>query len=161
MRTLIILLLSFLISGLSLAGVRIEHWTAPSGAKVYFVETRVVPILDVQIDFAGGGAFVPAAKSGLAGLTRSLLEAGAGDMDEERIAVAVGGDGEGAGGGRCACEGWEVRCACLWAYSSLFCNSGPSLGGRRQRRCRAHCHDRAGAWGGRGRSAARDGGADV
>ena len=86
MRTLIILLLSFLISGLSLAGVRIEHWTAPSGAKVYFVETRVVPILDVQIDFAGGGAFVPAAKSGLAGLTRSLLEAGAGDMDEERIA---------------------------------------------------------------------------
>jgi zinc protease len=65
---------------------RIEHWTAPSGAKVYFVETRVVPILDVQIDFAGGGAFVPAAKSGLAGLTRSLLEAGAGDMDEERIA---------------------------------------------------------------------------
>ena len=39
MRTLIILLLSFLISGLSLAGVRIEHWTAPSGAKVYFVET--------------------------------------------------------------------------------------------------------------------------
>ncbi len=86
MRTLTILLLSFLASGLALAGVRIEHWTAPSGARVYFVETRVVPILDVQIDFAGGGAFVPAAKSGLAGLTRSLLEAGAGDMDEERIA---------------------------------------------------------------------------
>lgn len=86
MRTLIILLLSFLASGLALAGVKIEHWTAPSGVRVYFVETRVVPILDVQIDFAGGGAFVPAAKSGLAGLTRSLLEAGAGDMDEERIA---------------------------------------------------------------------------
>jgi zinc protease len=86
MRTLIFLLLSCLASGLALAGVRIEHWTAPSGARVYFVETRVVPILDVQIDFAGGGAFVPAAKSGLAGLTRSLLEAGAGDMDEERIA---------------------------------------------------------------------------
>jgi zinc protease len=86
MRTLIILLLSFLASGVALGGVRIEHWTAPSGAKVYFVETRVVPILDVQIDFAGGGAFVPAAKSGLAGLTRSLLEAGAGAMDEERIA---------------------------------------------------------------------------
>ncbi len=86
MRTLIILLLSSLASGLALAGVKIEHWTAPSGARVYFVETRVVPILDVQIDFAGGGAFVPAAKSGLAGLTRSLLEAGAGEMDEERIA---------------------------------------------------------------------------
>ena len=86
MRTLIILLLSFLISGLSLAGVRIEHWTAPSGAKVYFVETRVVPILDVQIDFAGGGAFVPAAKSGLAG-------AADGGRRHRRHDPSVGGPG--------------------------------------------------------------------
>jgi hypothetical protein len=59
---------------LALAGVKIEHWTAPTGARVYFIETRVIPILDVQIDFAAGGAFVPAGKAGLAGLTRSLLE---------------------------------------------------------------------------------------
>ena len=86
MRTLIIILLSCLTSGLALAGVKIEHWTAASGAKVYFVETRVLPILDVQIDFAAGGAFVPPGKAGLAGLTRGLLDAGAGDLDEERIA---------------------------------------------------------------------------
>ncbi len=85
MRTLIVVLLSCL-SSLALAGVKIENWVAPSGARVYFVETRVLPILDVQIDFAAGGAFVPAAKAGLAGLTRGLLEAGAGELDEERIA---------------------------------------------------------------------------
>ncbi len=85
MRTLIVILLSCL-SSLALAGVKIENWVAPSGARVYFVETRVLPILDVQIDFAAGGAFVPAAKAGLAGLTRGLLEAGAGELDEERIA---------------------------------------------------------------------------
>jgi len=86
MRTLIVLLLSSLVSTLALAGVKIEHWTAPSGAKVYFVETRVLPILDVQIDFAAGAAFVPAGKSGLAGLTHSLLETGAAGLDEEHIA---------------------------------------------------------------------------
>ncbi|MDP2822481.1 MAG: pitrilysin family protein [Sulfuritalea sp.] len=81
-----ICLLTSLASSLALAGVKIEHWTARTGAKVYFVETRVLPILDVQIDFAAGAAFVPAGKSGLAGLTRGLLEAGAADLDEEHIA---------------------------------------------------------------------------
>ncbi len=86
MRTLIFILLTSLASSLAFAGVKIEHWTAASGAKVYFIETRVLPILDVQIDFAAGGVFVPAGKAGLAGLTRSLLDAGAGDLDEEKIA---------------------------------------------------------------------------
>ncbi|MCF8198288.1 MAG: insulinase family protein [Sulfuritalea sp.] len=86
MRTLIILVLSALTSTLALAGVKIDHWLAPSGAKVYFIETRVLPILDVQIDFSAGGVFVPTEKSGVAGLTQGLLEAGAGDLDEEKIA---------------------------------------------------------------------------
>lgn len=68
------------------AGVKIQHWVAPSGARVYFVATDVIPILDVQIDFAAGGAQVPLGKSGLAGLTRSMLETGAGALDEEQIA---------------------------------------------------------------------------
>lgn len=97
--TLIFALLLFLTPTLARAGVRIEHWTASSGAKVYFVETRVVPILDVQIDFAAGGAFVPAAKSGLAGLTQGLLETGAGDLDEEKIAGRLVDIGARLGGG--------------------------------------------------------------
>ncbi len=98
-RFTLICLLTSLTSSLALAGVQIAHWTAPSGAKVYFVETRVVPILDVQIDFAGGGVFVPAAKSGLAGLTRSLLEAGAAELDEEKIAGRLVDIGARLGGG--------------------------------------------------------------
>ena len=34
MRTLIVILLSALSSTLALAGVKIEHWTAPTGARV-------------------------------------------------------------------------------------------------------------------------------
>ena len=99
MRTLTLLLLSFCVAGLARAGVKIEHWVAPSGAKVYFIEARVLPILDVQIDFAAGGAFVPAGKAGVAGLTRSLLEAGAGDLDEEKIAGRLVDIGARLGGG--------------------------------------------------------------
>lgn len=69
------------------AGVKIQHWAAPSGARVYFVETHVLPILDVKIDFSAGAAYDPSGKSGLAELTRSLLDAGAGKMDEEAIAA--------------------------------------------------------------------------
>lgn len=82
-------LLALLLAGTAItaqAGVNIEHWTAPSGARVYFVERHELPILDVQVDFAAGAILDPAGKSGLAGLTRGLLDAGAGDLDEEQIA---------------------------------------------------------------------------
>ena len=98
-KFLIAILLACLASSLALAGVKIEHWVAPSGARVFFVETRVLPILDVQIDFAAGGAFVAAGKAGVAGLTRGLLEAGAGTLDEEAIAGRLVDIGARLGGG--------------------------------------------------------------
>jgi zinc protease len=67
------------------AGVKIEQWIAPSGAKVVFVEAHGLPILDVEVDFSAGNAYDPEAKAGLAGLTHGLLDAGAGDLDEEAI----------------------------------------------------------------------------
>ncbi len=67
------------------AGVKIQHWTAPSGAQVYFVESHDLPILDVEVDFAAGSVFDPPEKAGLAGLTQDLLDAGAGNLDEEAI----------------------------------------------------------------------------
>ncbi|MDR0564444.1 MAG: insulinase family protein [Azoarcus sp.] len=64
---------------------RIEQWTAPTGAKVLFVASHELPMLDIQIDFAGGHAFDPPGKSGVASFTRGLLDAGAGDLDEQAI----------------------------------------------------------------------------
>lgn len=86
MKKLFVLCLGLAVSLLAQAGPRIDHWVAPSGARVYFVESHVLPIVDLQVDFAAGGAYVPAEKSGLAGLTRGLMEAGAGDLSEEQIA---------------------------------------------------------------------------
>ena len=98
-RAALVLLFTALASSLAIAGVKIEHWVAPSGAKVYFIEARVLPILDVQIDFAAGGAFVPPGKAGLAGLTKGLLEAGAGSLDGEAIAGRLVDIGARLGGG--------------------------------------------------------------
>jgi zinc protease len=77
--------LTLLFSLAAEAGVKIEHWVAPSGARVYFVETHVLPILDVEVDFAAGTVFDPEGKAGVAQLTHGLLDGGAGDLDEEAI----------------------------------------------------------------------------
>lgn len=68
------------------AALKIERWVAPSGARVYFVESRALPIVDLRVDFAAGAAYDPADKVGVAGLTRSLMDTGAAGLDEEAIA---------------------------------------------------------------------------
>jgi zinc protease len=80
------------------AGVKIQHWVAPSGARVYFIETRVLPILDVEVDFSAGMARDPAGKAGLARLTHGMLDAGAGDLDEEAISAKMVDTGARIGG---------------------------------------------------------------
>ncbi len=82
----------------ALAGVKIEHWVSPSGARVYFVESRGLPILDVQVDFAAGSMFDPEGKSGLAALTRATLDNGAGKLDETAIAEQLADIGAALGG---------------------------------------------------------------
>jgi zinc protease len=89
MKKLLITLFVVAFSASVHAGVKIEHWVAPSGARVYFVETHVLPILDVQADFSAGSAYEPAAKAGLAAMTQALLDAGAGDLDEEKISARL------------------------------------------------------------------------
>ena len=48
------------------AALPIQHWTQPSGAKVYLVESHGIPMLDVQLDFDAGDRRDPADKAGLA-----------------------------------------------------------------------------------------------
>ncbi|MFA7281540.1 MAG: pitrilysin family protein [Sterolibacterium sp.] len=84
---------------ISTAGVKIEHWTAATGARVYFVESRALPIVDVQIDFAAGAAHDPADKPGVAQLTRGVMDLGAGDMDESEVAMKLADLGARLGGG--------------------------------------------------------------
>ena len=81
------------------AGPKIEHWVAPSGARVFFVENHALPMIDVQVDFAAGASRDPEAKSGLASLTHALLDMGAEGMDENRIASRLADVGAQISGG--------------------------------------------------------------
>lgn len=87
-----------LVTQVVLAAPKIEHWTAASGARVYFVENHALPILDIQIDFPAGSARDPAGLAGTAALTHALLDLGAGDLDETRIASRLADLGARLGG---------------------------------------------------------------
>jgi len=99
MKRLLTAAFALFLAQTALAGVKIEHWTTTSGARVYFVESRVLPIVDIQVDFAAGSMFDPAGKSGLAALTRSTLDLGAGSRDETAIAEQLADIGANLSGG--------------------------------------------------------------
>lgn len=63
-------------TGSAHAALNIQHWTLDNGARVYFVESHTIPILDVNIDFDAGSRRDPSGKSGLASLTNGMLARG-------------------------------------------------------------------------------------
>jgi len=68
------------------AALAIQHWQTPQGARVVFVESRELPMLDISVDFPAGSARDPAGKAGLAHLTHGLLDQGAGGLSDTVIA---------------------------------------------------------------------------
>lgn len=67
------------------AAVKIEHWQTASGARVYFVENHDLPIVDLSVNFAAGGARDTAEKSGVAGITRYMMTLGAAGLNDEAL----------------------------------------------------------------------------
>ena len=63
----------------------ILHWETTRGAKVFFVESHELPIVDIRLVFDAGSARDPADKKGLALLVNSLLDEGADGLDATEI----------------------------------------------------------------------------
>jgi zinc protease len=82
----------------ALALLPIQHWQTKNGARVYFVETRDLPMLDVSVDFPAGSAYDTREKSGVAALTQSLMKLGAGGLSEDEIARRMADAGAQLGG---------------------------------------------------------------
>jgi zinc protease len=80
------------------AGVGIQHWMTPQGSRVYFVENHDIPMLDVAVDFPAGSGFDTTARSGLAGLTHTMLDQGAGGLSDITIARRLADVGAQLGG---------------------------------------------------------------
>ncbi|MFN7713836.1 MAG: M16 family metallopeptidase [Curvibacter sp.] len=94
------------LAGLSQAGIPIQHWTQPSGAAVWLVESPTVPMVDVRIEFDAGGRRDPAHQAGLAGVSTAMMSKGirANDnaepaLDENALGEAWADLGASFGGG--------------------------------------------------------------
>jgi len=84
-RTLVFLCLLF-ISGVASAAPKIHQWTLDNGARVYFVETHELPMLQIRAVFDAGSSRDPANRAGLARLTSAMLDEGTGDLTADDIA---------------------------------------------------------------------------
>jgi zinc protease len=67
----------------------IQHWTLDNGARVYFVENRALPMVDVSVDFPAGYARDTRATSGTANLAIGLMRMGAGGQSENEISARL------------------------------------------------------------------------
>ena len=68
------------------AALTIQHWQTQQGARVVFVESHELPMLDIALDFPAGSSRDPAGKAGLAQLAQGLLDQGAGGLSDTAIA---------------------------------------------------------------------------
>lgn len=84
LRHLFFLLLGFY-SQWAYATLPIQHWQAASGARVFFIESRDLPILDVSVDFSAGSSTDTPDKSGRAAMALHLVNLGAGGLTEDQI----------------------------------------------------------------------------
>ncbi len=78
-------MLALSLAGIAQAALPIQHWQTGNGARVYFMESRGLPLLDVSVEFDAGARRDAPAQAGLASLTAQTLSLGAGGLAEETI----------------------------------------------------------------------------
>lgn len=77
-RTLVVAVL--FIGSTAHAALQIQTWTMDNGARVLFVESRSIPILDISVDFDAGARRDPTGKAGTAAMTNAMLARGVQEM---------------------------------------------------------------------------------
>ena len=78
-------LVALTLSRPALAELEIENWTTPNGARVLYLESRVLPILDVSIEFPAGSSRDEPGMNGLASMTLSMMRKGTRSLNENQI----------------------------------------------------------------------------
>jgi zinc protease len=77
------------------ATLPIQAWQTPTGARVLFVETHDLPMIDLAVDFPAGASRDTPDKSGAASMTLGLMRGGAGAYSEEALSerlASIGAD---------------------------------------------------------------------
>jgi zinc protease len=85
MRILILMLLAWAFCNPVQAAATIEHWQTQQGARVYYVHTEGLPMVDIQVAFDAGSAR-DGSSFGLSALTSGMLDTGAGVWNADQLA---------------------------------------------------------------------------
>ncbi len=103
-KPMILTLCLLLLSQPLLAGPEIQTWETRNGAQVLFVAAPDLPMLDVRVVFRAGSAW--SAKPGVASLTNSMMDQGAGDWSADQIAERMAEVGSNLGNGSLRDMAW-------------------------------------------------------
>ena len=76
MKNLLAIIVFSFSAAVAQASAKINHWVHSSGALVYLVEARTIPMIDLQIDWYAGSVNDPKAKLGLAAMTDGMIDKG-------------------------------------------------------------------------------------
>ena len=99
-------LFSFLCFSLCVsASPKIDNWQTANGVQVYFVEAPEIPMIDVRLVYKAGSA-QDGEKHGIASLTASLMDEGAGDMDANAFNDKLADTGASFGAGALRDMAW-------------------------------------------------------
>ena len=71
------------------AEIEIQNVQTPAGHSAWLVEERSIPMVAIDVIFAGGASIEPLEQSGVVSLMTSLLNEGAGDLDAQGFAAAL------------------------------------------------------------------------
>ena len=81
----------FLVTAPASAQVEVAEITSPGGIDAWLVQEPALPFVALELVFPGGSALDPEGQEGAAQLMMSMLDLGAGDMDETAFAEAAEG----------------------------------------------------------------------
>jgi len=85
MRIFFSSLIFLLFSHTANSAAKIEHWQTTQGSPVFYVQTKGLPMVDIQVVFDAGSAR-DGNQQGIAALTSALLDTGAGVWNADEIA---------------------------------------------------------------------------
>ncbi len=74
------------VSGAAIATPKIQHWTLPNGVRVYFVESRGLPMVQIRAAFDAASSRDAPGKEGVALFTNGMLAEGTGSLGPDQIA---------------------------------------------------------------------------
>jgi zinc protease len=94
-RAILVPVFGLMLSSPAAAELPIQQWRTDSGARVLFVESRSLPMLDVAVEFPAGSSLDQAETSGLASLTLRLMRMGTRSMSEDQISERLADVGAG------------------------------------------------------------------